>query len=114
MAKTSIGDYIVGTTFASLSKALPVKRVFENDKVVAFWHPKPFWDKHILIVPKRKIRSMVSIQEKDLPYIAEIFTATKLIVEEQNWDEYTLLVNGGNRQEVNQLHFHLCTGKELN
>ena len=58
MAKTPIGDYIVGTTFESLSGALPVKRVYENDKVIAFWHPKPFWEQHILIVPKKKIKNV--------------------------------------------------------
>ena len=59
LAKTPIGDYIVGNTFEKFSKVLPVDRVFENDKVIAFWHPKPFWEKHILIVPKKKIKNIV-------------------------------------------------------
>ena len=114
MAKTPIGDYIVGTTFESLSGALPVKRVYENDKVIAFWHPKPFWDQHVLIVPKKKIKNVVSLQDSDMVFVNEVFKAVKIIVEQLNWKEYTLLVNGGDRQEVNQMHFHLCTGKELN
>ncbi len=114
MAKTQIGDYIVGTTFESLSSALPVKRLYENDKLVAFWHPKPFWEQHVLIVPKKKIKNIISLQESDMVYVSEVFKAVKVIVEQLNWKEYTLLVNGGDRQEVNQMHFHLCTGKELN
>ncbi len=113
MAKTPIGDFIVGTTFESFSKVLPVKKVFENDLVVAFWHPKPFWDKHILIVPKKKIKNIVSLEQEDMTYINEVFMIVKELVKELEWQEYTLLINGGNRQEVNQLHFHLCTGNEV-
>jgi len=113
MAKTPIGDYIVGTTFESFSKALPVKRVFENDLVVAFWHPKPFWEQHILIVPKKKIKSMVSLKESDMIFVNEVFKTVKSIVNKLSWKEYTLLINGGSRQEVNQMHFHLCSGREL-
>ncbi len=113
VAKTSIGDYIVGTIFESFSKILPINRVFENDLVVAFWHPKPFWKKHILIVPKKKIKSMTTIKELDMIFINEVFKTVKIIVDKLGWKEYTLLINGGDRQEVNQLHFHLCSGKEI-
>jgi len=30
-------------TFGKLSKLLPVDRVMETDKVLAFKHPKPYW-----------------------------------------------------------------------
>lgn len=114
MAKTPIGDYVVGTTFELLSSALPVKRVYENDWVIAFWHPKPFWEQHILIVPKKKIKDLISLQDSEMVFVSEVFKAVKVIVGQLGWKEYTLLVNGGDRQEVNQMHFHLCTGKELN
>ena len=42
-AKTPIGDLIVGIAFGTaLSKLLPITRINETDKVLAFWHPKPF------------------------------------------------------------------------
>jgi len=113
MAKTPIGDYIVGTVFESHSKVLPVKRVFENELVVAFYHPKPFWEKHVLIVPKKKIKNIVSLTQEDMVYVNEVFKVVKDIVSKLGWKEYTLLINGGDRQEVNQMHFHLCTGKEV-
>lgn len=114
MAKTPLGDYIVGTTFESFSNALPVKRVYENKMIIAFWHPKPFWEKHIVIVPKKKIKNIASIKNDDQAFINEVFVSVKDIVQKLGWTEYTLLVNGGNRQEINQIHFHLCSGKELN
>ena len=110
LAKTPLGDLIIGVAFGTpLSKLLPVKRVKETDKVLAFWHPKPFWEQHVLLVPKKRINSITAITDDDLPYIQEVYRVTQEIVIELGWDqtEYTLLTNGGDRQEVNQIHFHL-------
>jgi len=115
LAKTPIGDLIVGIAFGKLSKLLPVKRVEETEKVIAFWHPKPFWEKHILIVPKKQIKSLVLVKDGDLEYINEVYRVAGKIVKRLNWEKggYTILVNGGDRQEVNQLHFHLNSGEKL-
>ncbi len=115
LAKTPLGDLIVGIAFGKFSKLLPVKRVKETSKVIAFWHPKPFWEKHILIIPKRQIKDLVSLRDGDREYIFEVFAVAGEIVKELGWekDGYSLLVNGGNRQEVNQLHFHLNSGKQI-
>ena len=116
LSKTPIGDLIVGLAFGTpLNKLLPVKRIKETDKVIAFWHPKPFWEKHILLVPKKRIKSITSLEDVDYLYIQELYKVSKEIVKDLGWDktEYTILTNGGNRQEVNQLHFHLNSGKKL-
>lgn len=115
LAKTPVGDLIVGLAFGRFSKLLPVKKLKETDKVIAFWHPKPFWEKHILIVPKKAIKRLTALRDSDLGYIDEAFKVAKELVETLGWekDGYTLLINGGKRQEVNQLHFHLTSGKEL-
>lgn len=115
LAKTPLGDLIVGIAFGKLSSLLPVKKVKETDKVLAFWHPKPYWEKHILIVPKKAIKKITSLTNEDYEYMNEAFVVAKEIVEELRWEKegYSLLVNGGKRQEVNQLHFHLNSGKQI-
>jgi histidine triad (HIT) family protein len=114
LAKTPLGDFIVGIAFGNLTSLLPVKRVKETDKVLAFYHPKPFWERHILIVPKKAIKKMTLLREEDLPYIDDIFRVIREIVMEMKWEEggYSVLINGGDRQEVGQLHFHLYSGKQ--
>ena len=86
-----------------------------NNKVIAFWHPKPFWQEHIVLVPRKPIKSLTSISEDDLKYIAEIYKVIQEIVIELKWDKsgYSVLINGGNRQEINQIHFHLFSGDEI-
>ena len=115
LAKTSLGELMVGIAFARFSKYLPIKRLKETDKVVAFWHPKPFWQKHILLVPKKPIKSLRHLKKEDNEYLSEVFKLAGELVDELGWENegYTLLVNGGKRQEVAQLHFHLCAGSEL-
>ena len=114
-SKSSLGDLVVGLTFGKFSKLLPVNRVKETDKVIAFWHPKPFWEKHIVLVPKKAIKSLTALTPQDSEYISEIFLVAKEIVQDLGWEKngYTILVNGGKRQEVGQIHFHLQSGKQL-
>ena len=109
IAKSSLGDLVVGLAFGTLSKLLPVKRVQENDKVIAFWHPKPFWKQHIVIVPKKAIKSITTLTEADEPYVAAVFTMASEIVKKLAWEKggYSITINGGDRQKVKQIHFHL-------
>ncbi len=61
LAKTPLGDLIAGMAFGTpLSNLLPVKRIKETNKVVAYWHPKPFWEKHILLIPKKAIKNLTT------------------------------------------------------
>ena len=114
-----LGDFIVGAVFTHLTPILPVNKIQETDKAVAFWHPNPYWEKHILIVPKKPIKNLFSIDSRnavDSSYIMGCFELIQKVVKQQNWEDgsYSVLVNGGTIQEVNQLHFHLFSGGEVN
>ena len=37
---------------------LPVDIIFETDKVMAFHHTKPYWERHVVIIPKAHIESL--------------------------------------------------------
>ena len=113
LSKSKIGDLIVGVAFGKLSKLLPIDKILENDKAFAFWHPKPSYNTHILIVPKKSIKNMGSIEDSDLEYLAECFSLINKIVIKLQLEQggYSVTANGGGRQEVNQLHFHLYSNE---
>ncbi len=115
VAKSPFGDLMVGTVFEKFSGLLPIKKIVETDKIIAFWHPKPFWEDHILIVPKKAIKGLIDVNDKDFEYIIEVYKVVRNLIKKLGWQKsgYTLLTNGGLRQEVNQLHFHLTRGKEI-
>lgn len=48
-----------------------------------------------------------------MEYVTAAFVVAQEIVKEKGWDQtdYTTVTNGGSRQEVAQLHFHLGSGK---
>ena len=64
---------------------------------------------------KKTIKNLTSLTAEDYIYMQEIYKVAKEIVEELGWDKtgYTILTNGGDRQEVNQIHFHLNSGRQL-
>ena len=98
-----------------LSKILPVKKVYEDKKVLAFWHPKPFWEKHIVIVPKKKISNLYEAKDDDFETISHICKTASKLVNDLDLKPlgYRLITNGGKYQKVKYLHFHLGAGKQI-
>lgn len=86
-------------------------KLIENDLVVAFYHPQPVHKVHILIIPKKKIESLMSITSADFPIVNEIIMISQKLVTQLNLGKsgFRLLVNGGAYQDVKQIHFHLIS-----
>jgi histidine triad (HIT) family protein len=92
----------------------PASFVFEGDRVVAFKDANPSAPVHILLVPRKHIRSINDLTEEDQPIIAELFMRAKKIAEEQGIAQsgYKLVFNveRGGGQYVFHLHLHLVGG----
>ncbi|MDF2838251.1 MAG: histidine triad protein [Paenibacillus sp.] len=97
--------------------SIPSKKVFENDRVLAFQDIQPAAPVHILIIPKKHIPTMNDIGPEDAELIGELFAAAKQIAKEQGVAEtgYRLInnVNSDGGQVVYHLHVHLLGGKKL-
>ena len=95
---------------------LPSKKVFENERILAIEDLHPAAPVHILIMPKKAIRDLQSVEPEDLPLIAEIVSVAQQIAEQYEiGDGYRLLTNNGPiaGQSVFHLHFHLLGGRPL-
>ena len=95
---------------------LPSEKVFENERILAIKDIHPVAPVHILIMPKKEIPNLQSVELADLPLIAEIAQiAQKLAAEFDIADGYRLLTNNGpdSGQEIEHLHFHLIGGRRL-
>lgn len=110
ISRSELGTLLVGYVFENFTSVLPVDVVYETDKVIAFWHPKPYWEKHIVIVPKKRIESISALTSEDKEYLGAVYEAVQHIVDDQKFEAYTVTVNGGTRQDVMQIHFHLWSG----
>ena len=84
--------------------------VLETATVIAFNDVKPVAQIHILIVPKRHLESVLTVDEKNSDDIIDMFAIAKTIVTKQNLTAYKLIFNGGSYQHVPHLHWHLLAG----
>lgn len=94
-----------------MSNLIPVDRIYESARVIAFYHPNPSYKIHILILPKRKIRSLMDISKEERDILWEITLAAQEIVRHLGLDKkgYRLINNGGTYQDIEMLHFHLIS-----
>lgn len=95
---------------------LPCTKVFENERILAIEDISPVAPVHILIMPKKEIANLQSIQQEDFPLIDEIIQVAQQLAKEYNVEEgYRLLTNNGPSagQTVFHLHFHLIGGRQL-
>ena len=95
-----------------MSFALPVRRLRETGKLLAFYHPRPNYPVHILLVPKKAITSLSDLAPEDRGLLDDLIECVQSLVAELGLEEpgYRLIVNGGKYQDAPQLHFHLVSG----
>jgi histidine triad (HIT) family protein len=100
-----------------IRKEIPKEFIYEDDEILAFADIHPIAPVHILIIPKKPIQSIATMEDTDAPLIGKMFLVAKHIAEDLNISEkgYKLLFRVGKDggQEVPQLHLHLIGGAPL-
>lgn len=102
---------LAGRTFCLTERWLPLHRIERTSDLVAFHHPRPIANPHILIVPTLPFPGLST---KKMPVEMKarlIWNACQLaqgIVTSINADAcWQLVFNGGTRQDIGQVHGHL-------
>ncbi len=98
-----------------LSKRTPVNSVFETDNVLAFHHTKPFWPVHIVVVPKKHINSLLTLQDDERDLMIEMLTVIKQIAAQVVAEHggCRVITNLGKYQDSKHLHWHIGSGTPL-
>jgi len=99
----------IGWIFARLSFAIPIKRLRETETLMAFHHPKPSYSFHVLLIPKKAVKTLMEFDPTDASFLSDLYSTVQSLVEEFNLKAYRLIVNGGDYQDFPQLHFHLIS-----
>jgi histidine triad (HIT) family protein len=96
---------------------IPSEKVYEDEEILAFKDINPAAPVHILVIPKKHIKSLLEVNEEDSKIIAKIYEVINKIVKDMKMEEdgFRVIVNCGKDagQEVMHLHFHLLGGKKL-
>ena len=95
---------------------IPTEFLYEDDTLIVFRDINPHAPVHILIVPKKHIRSINDLTEKDKEIISHMIMVGKDIAQKEsvNLSGYKLLFNveRGGGQVIFHLHLHLIGGWE--
>ena len=94
---------------------MPINKVIETDRVLAFHHTRPFWPVHIVVVPKRHINSLLTLEKNDDELLIELFDIIKKIAAQVVSENGAarILTNLGQYQDSKHLHFHINYGDPL-
>lgn len=111
LAKSPAMGWVVGSAFRYGSWALPVRKLVNGRDVLAFAHPQPSYANHLILSPKRPVKNLQRMAKDGFSrYFLLIWQeANSLATRPEYSGGFTLVANGGKRQEVQQVHFHLFT-----
>ncbi len=96
-----------------LSGKTPVTVVHETENVLAYFHTRPHWPVHIVVIPKRHVPSLTDLGEAPLDLVHELMELATLVARELEVKHGAarVLTNLGAYQDSKHLHFHVCFGE---
>jgi len=95
-----------------LSGRTPGAVVRETGNVLAYHHTRPFWPVHIVVIPKRHISSLLTLEESDGALLLELLGVVREVAQDVI-DEHgacRVLTNLGKYQDSKHLHWHVSFG----
>lgn len=103
----------VAPVFCRVHRFLPLEYVAETDNAIAIRHPRAGWPGHIVITPTTPCRGLLSSREPLANrgfHMWEIYLLAREVVAGQPEGERgrVVIINGGRRQEIGQMHGHLA------
>ena len=96
---------------------IPSKKIYEDDKVLAFYDIEPQAPVHFLVIPKEHICCADAIDSSNSAIVAYIFEVIAKLSKELGFAEagYRVVSNIGEagQQSVPHLHFHVLAGRDM-
>lgn len=96
-----------------LSGKIVIEKVLETANVLGYHHTRPFWETHIVVIPKTHVGSLLTIDDNEL--LIELLDVVKQVaakvVEEKG--AARVLTNLGKYQDSKHLHFHVYSGVQI-
>ena len=95
-----------------LSGKTLVEKVLETDNILAYHHTRPFWETHIVVIPKQHVDSLLTVEADLLNELLDVVktVAAKVLGEK---GAARVLTNLGEYQDSKHLHFHVNSGKRV-
>lgn len=97
-----------------ISQKTKVNTIYETPLVMAFHHTNPYWEQHIVIIPKQHIEGLPDYPNTD-ELNRDLFEAMKVVTGmlEEQFGGCRICSNVGDYQSTKHLHFYVHAGKRL-
>ncbi len=88
--------------------------VHQDERVLAFHHTRPFWEVHVVVIPKRHIASLTSVAAEDEADVRALLAVVQAVARdvERAHGAAAVLTNLGAYQDSKHLHVHVHSGPE--
>ena len=98
-----------------VDREIPAEIVYEDEICLAFNDISPQAPTHILVIPKREIKSVAALSDEDQSLIGHLMLVIRNLAKEKGLSGYRVITNCGveGGQSVDHLHFHLMGGRKL-
>ncbi|MBR2693486.1 MAG: histidine triad nucleotide-binding protein [Thermoguttaceae bacterium] len=100
-----------------IDKEIPADVVYEDDRCLAFRDIAPQAPTHIVVIPKKELRSTNDITEEDASLIGHLFCVMNELARKEGIADagYRIVTNCGPDacQTVPHLHYHLIGGRKF-
>ncbi len=98
-------------------KQIASNMLFEDEDLVAFHDISPQAPSHILIVPKKHIPNLSSVEDEDISLLGKMLDLARNIARKNQFGEkgFRVALNEGKDggQTIFHLHMHLLSGRRL-
>ncbi len=96
---------------------IPADLVYEDDLAIAFRDVAPQAEVHVLVIPRRHIRSLAHAAESDHALLGHLLNVCAAVAAQEGVAEsgYRVVTNvgGDGGQSVDHLHFHVLGGRRM-
>lgn len=88
---------------------------WQNERIFAFHHTNPLWEHHIVLLPKKHIESLVTLEDADNDLLLELMTVARKIAADYlaRFGACRVYTNLGSYQSAKHLHWHIGCGAQL-
>lgn len=100
-----------------IDREVPADITYEDDLCLAFKDVNPQAPVHVLVIPKKEIRSLADVEPEDQSLLGHLLLVVRRLAEELGLDAgFRTVINTGAEggQTVDHLHIHLLGKRNLN
>lgn len=97
-------------------KEIPAKVVYEDDQCLAFHDVNPQAPTHVLLIPKKEIRTHADLTDADAALMGHLHLVAAKVARQLGLTAgYRLVINNDEQagQTVPHLHLHLLGGRDM-